>query len=63
MGICLPKKIIDYLQVEDGRELQIIRTLNGIELTKLSSETIRALEIAKNIYGDNEELFLMLAND
>ncbi|MDR1433243.1 MAG: hypothetical protein LBI61_02805 [Puniceicoccales bacterium] len=63
LGVYLPKKIIDYLQVEEGKELQIVRTLNGVELTKLSDEAMKSLEIAKKIYAENEDLFLMLAND
>jgi antitoxin component of MazEF toxin-antitoxin module len=63
LGVCLPKRVIDFLRVEEGRELQIIRTMNGIELTKLSEDTVRALEIAKGIYRENEDLFLLMAND
>ncbi|MDR3143923.1 MAG: hypothetical protein LBT64_00265 [Puniceicoccales bacterium] len=62
LGVCLPKKVIEYLQVEEGRELQIIRSVNGIELSKMSEETSQVLELCKKIYRENEEWFLMMAN-
>jgi putative addiction module antidote len=63
LGVCLPKKAIDFLQIEEGRELQIIRTMNGIELSKLSDEAAKDLELFKKIYKENEDLFLLMAKD
>ncbi|MDR1596006.1 MAG: hypothetical protein LBR91_03750 [Puniceicoccales bacterium] len=63
LGVCLPKNVIDFLQVEEGRELQIIRTMNGIELTKLSDKALEDLEICRKIYKENEDFFLLMAKN
>jgi hypothetical protein len=37
--------------------------MNGIELSKLSDEAAKDLELFKEIYRENEDLFLLMAKD
>ena len=37
-GVILPKQIIEYLQIEEGNELTLRKTITGIELSPFGAD-------------------------
>lgn len=47
LGVSLPKDLVAELGVEEGDELYVVTTPNGVELTRLDPEFEEALEISR----------------
>jgi bifunctional DNA-binding transcriptional regulator/antitoxin component of YhaV-PrlF toxin-antitoxin module len=61
LGIVLPAKTVEKLRVALGDQLTIIDTPNGVEITALSQEAARQLEVGRQIIAENREALTELA--
>ena len=47
LGLTLPRDLVAELDLAEGDELHVVRTPDGIELTRLDPDFARALEISR----------------
>lgn len=49
LGVTLPKKVLQELDVEEGDHLYSVRTANGVELSRYDPDFEEALEISRKV--------------
>ena len=47
LGVTLPRDLVAELRLAEGDELHVVRTPDGVELTRLDPDFERALEVSR----------------
>ena len=60
-GVVLPKEILEKLRVQQGDELMVLETPDGITLTSYDPEFARQMEAAEKVMREDRDLLRKLA--
>jgi len=63
LGVILPHTLLDDLDVEEGEELFVVRTPDGVHLTPYDPEFAEALEDARAFMRTHRNAFHQLADE
>jgi putative addiction module antidote len=61
VGVVLPREILQSLRVDQGDELYVLETPNGIELSPYNPDFASQIEVAERVMREDRDVLRKLA--